>query len=74
MVDTETRAQLERIAVALERLVDLGLVLLEPDVEPAPAAGPVPCGHPEAARIDFGITDGVPDWQCRTCGFRSVTE
>lgn len=29
------------------------------------------CSHPLERRIDFGWTDGKPDWHCR-CGFRSL--
>ncbi len=41
-----------------------------------PAAVEVPgCRHPREARIDFGRTGGVEDWQCGACGYRvSLTE
>lgn len=59
-----TARQLERIATALEDA-------MTPPVAP-PA--PVECEHPAEARIDFGITDGVEDWQCRLCGYRTTAE
>lgn len=75
MVDQKTVDLLERIAVALERIVDLGLVAMsdETSVEPeAPAV--VVCLHPLDQRVDFGVTGGVPDFHCRACGYRSVPE
>ncbi len=65
-VDTELagcRVALERIAAALEAL----LVPLETASTESPA-----CLHPAELRIDFGITNGQEDFQCRKCGFRSV--
>lgn len=52
---------LERIAAALE------LATAVPS-EPESTA----CLHPADQRIDFGVTNGVEDWQCRACGFRTV--
>ncbi len=56
-------AALERIATAVDLLV-------------APPQAPVdtpPCEHPEESRIRFGVTNGVPDWQCGLCAYRTVT-
>lgn len=55
----------ERIASALE------LALQEP-APPAADQGPA-CLHPADQRIDFGFTAGEADWQCKACGYRSVT-
>lgn len=59
---------LGRAVVALERIADL---LAQAVVEPVapPATG---CTHPAETRIDFGLTGGVEDWQCRLCGYRTV--
>lgn len=40
-------------------------------VPPQPPAAPG-CLHPMEQRIDFGVTDGVEDWQCKSCGYRTV--
>lgn len=61
----EIVAELKLIRLALERLAP------EP---PKESDAPEPCTHPEESRIDFGVTLGVPDWQCRLCGFRTVVE
>ena len=45
-------------------------LIAAPDPEPEPE---VDCPHPLEDRADFGTTDGQPDWQCRRCGFRSVS-
>lgn len=61
--------QLTRIADSLDRLTT------EPEPEPESLEPPT-CPHPVESRIDFGITNGKPDWQCGipTCGFRTETE
>ena len=56
------RVALERIAAVLER------VTAEPPADDQPSG----CPHPADQRIDFGVTAGQPDWQCRSCGFRTV--
>lgn len=56
--------ELMRIANVLERLVP------EDDPEQTPET-PV-CEHPPETRISFGTTNGVPDWQCRICRYRSL--
>jgi hypothetical protein len=55
-------AELARIATALEQF----------GLDPEPAASG--CEHQPAARIDFGITNGQADWQCRDCGYRTVAK
>ena len=52
---------LERIASALE---------LATTVPPESTT----CLHPPDQRIDFGMTNGVDDWQCRACGYRTTAE
>jgi hypothetical protein len=66
----EDFAIVERAVKALERIADVLERAIEPP--PAPADEPGGCEHPAEARIDFGITNGEPDWQCRACGFRTV--
>lgn len=53
---------LDRIATALET----------PPAEPPSQTPPeMPaCLHPPESRIDLGLTNGQPDWQCRVCRFR----
>lgn len=71
---------LGRIATALERLVELAEAMLEaltaPTVEGEEVDGP--CVHPADQRVDFGVTKTaagmVADWQCRACGYRSVSD
>lgn len=29
------------------------------------------CPHPLESRIDFGMTDGAPDFHCKDCGYRA---
>lgn len=55
---------LDRIAGALEKAVAL------PPAEPAAPA----CLHPLDRRVDFGQTNGVDDWQCGVCGYRTVEQ
>jgi hypothetical protein len=57
--------ELHRIANALEALI--------PDPEEAPPTAPT-CPHPPELRIDFGTTNGKPDWQCGipACGYRTL--
>ncbi len=68
MTDADFRVRLvqalERIAVAVEAFV------APPQDEPQ--TDPPTCEHPIDARISFGATDGVPDWQCGECGYRTV--
>lgn len=54
---------LERIATALEVWVGAGL---------PPDDAPKTCVHPDEARVSFGVTNGVDDWSCRVCGYRTV--
>lgn len=54
-----------RIADALEAV----LLPLPSASEAAPPA----CTHPHDERIDFGVTNGVEDFQCKVCGFRPDT-
>jgi hypothetical protein len=54
--------ELHRIANALERLTT-------PPDQTAPST-PASCPHPPDHRIDLGLTNGQPDWQCRICRYR----
>jgi hypothetical protein len=59
-----------RIAMALERIADaLELAVATPLDDDAGG-----CLHPLDSRLDFGVTNGVEDWQCGLCGFRTLTE
>lgn len=60
--------QLRRIADALEVLATAVTAPPEPEPPPDPT-----CPHPPDQRVDFGLTNGQPDWQCRVCGFRTPT-
>ena len=55
-----------RIASAIEALI--------PEPEPETTPAPEPCQHPVGSRLDFGLTNGLPDWQCRICGYRTPTD
>lgn len=64
---------LERIAdelTAIRSLLELLVMAQEPE-PPAPA--PTECQHPEESRADFGMTNGLPEWECRICGYRTPT-
>jgi hypothetical protein len=63
--EIDVLAVLKRIATAVESMV----VEDEPTPEQPPA-----CAHPIEARVSFGETMGVDDWQCGLCGFRTVTD
>jgi len=56
--------QLTRIADAL---VVIAAPMLLDDTQPRSG-----CDHPGDQRFDFGHTNGVDDWQCKVCGYRSV--
>lgn len=56
---------LERIANALEALLPAPIAADDTTADDA-------CQHPMATRIDFGVTNGVEDWQCGQCGYRTV--
>lgn len=43
-------------------------------LEREPERPPAGCQHPKDRRVDFGMTQGQPDWECRDCGHRSVVE
>lgn len=68
---------LTRIAEALERLVTLQEQMLQLELQAQtpdpPTQEPPACPHPEDQRVSFGRTNGVEDWQCRLCGYRTVT-
>lgn len=69
MTSSELRSALEPIETQLRRIAD-ALALLVPD-EP-PMSDPAPtCPHPEEARIGLGTTNGIPEWECRLCRYRS---
>ena len=61
---------LRRIASALEALIPEP----EPETTPETTQEPEPCQHPKESRLDFGTTNGLPDWQCRACGYRTPTD
>lgn len=59
----------ERIWHELKRIADaLEAFLPEPET---PEPETPECPHPKESRIDFGATNGMPDWECRLCGFRT---
>lgn len=68
----DIRRQLTRIADALVLLV---VEALGPPETEAPTVSASACQHPPELRIDFGTTNGKPDWQCgvETCGYRTPT-
>lgn len=61
---------LTRIAVALETWSSTAAPAQE--ASPSDTAAPQ-CLHPLESRIDFGTTNGLPDWQCRICQYRSLS-
>ena len=69
-MDATEYKQIVRIAEALERIA----TVLERAVTMPETPTPAACTHPVDQRIDFGVTDGVEDWQCgvKGCGFRST--
>ncbi len=67
---TELLVGIER---QLARIADVVELMVAPPMAADPTAPAPPCEHPEDARDDFGLTNGVPDWQCRLCGHRTVT-
>ena len=79
MPDGDALQLLTRIAEALEGIRDG----LEAIVASAAAPEELPpgvrvcpgCGRSLAPeqRVDFGVTNGQPDWQCRECGYRTVS-
>lgn len=60
-----------RLIGALERIALANELMVAPTQTQEPE-GPLPCDHPVDLRIDFGVTDGQPDWQCGVCKFRSI--
>ncbi len=64
---------LERLAMAAESIA-ASLKRMEPDEEPPAAVedGEQACPHPPESRTQFGITEGVEDWECRICHFRTT--
>lgn len=65
-----TEAQAERLIAAVERVAGLLDRATTPIDEPV-APG---CTHPREDRIDFGVTHGRDDWECRRCHFRTVPQ
>lgn len=67
----------ERLLSALERTADelskIRAVIESMIAPPQTSQEPEPCLHPEENRIDFGTTNGLPDWQCGICGARTET-
>lgn len=70
MTDDVFNAGVDRVCGSIDRLTDVfGALLAALAAEPEqPAAG---CQHPEDARIPFGRTKGIEDFQCRLCGYRA---
>lgn len=62
---TELERHLDRIATALERAFP---------PEPTELPAPTGCQHPIERRIDFGWTNGLEDWQCGVCGYRTLPQ
>ena len=58
----EVCRQLTRIGDLLELLVGH---LLAPETDQAADA----CQHPPDDRIALGMTDGMPEWECRICRY-----
>lgn len=56
----------------LTRIADALVVLTAPML--ADDQQPRECQHPSDSRFDFGVTNGVEDWQCKVCGYRSVPQ
>ena len=54
----EAIALLERIAVALEAQI-------------VTVSESIGCDHPMDQRIDFGLTNGQLDWECKVCHWRT---
>ena len=65
-------AAVEKVGNELQKIRQV-LEALVPEQEPEQPES-TECPHPEDQRIDFGMTNGLPDWQCRLCNFRTVTE
>lgn len=53
---------------AIRQVLEL---LIAPPQEP-PSTQELTCPHPEDQRINFGMTNGEPDWECRLCHQRSI--
>lgn len=70
-----TAEQVERCVIAIEAIAD-ALQRIAPEATEAPVVlvEPLECEHPQESRVDFGVTDGAPDWLCLTCGFRTAQE
>jgi hypothetical protein len=60
--------ELSRTATALERIATTLEALLPPE-QPEPETPT--CLHPMDCRIDFGTTNGQPDWMCTVCKYRT---
>ena len=69
MTDADVIAVLTRIADELAGIRMLLEVIAAPEPEPKAEPG---CPHPEDERVSFGMTNGLPDWECRLCQFRSI--
>ncbi len=71
MLSPEERAEWKEICQSIAQHLDRIATVLEQTLRPSEPSTPAPCPHPMEARIDFGTTNGQPDFQCRLCGFRS---
>jgi hypothetical protein len=71
MIDADLRQELRGIRLVLERIATALDTLAIPQ-EPALIWPKGECPHPQESRIDFGVTNGHPDWQCKVCGYQSI--
>lgn len=74
-IDLEVGMDIRGIRKALERIADVLEAALA-ETAPSPAGAQVDCDHPVELRRDFGVTNGVEDWECgvKDCGYRSIAQ
>jgi len=61
----------ERIWMELHRIANALESLIQSSEEPPTSTEAPMCSHPLEMRIDFGTTNGMPDWQCGICQWRT---